>query len=438
MKLGTYIRESWYNLLNDRVYSAVYIIGTGLALALVMAWLTVRSVHFQNSYPEVHRDRMLTLSTLAENNTDEEINSTAMLSAKFVDRFLKVPTEGLEAVSAFAFNEAAVSTAAGESMNAITCYVDDEYWQVFGFDFLEGRAFSLKDMSPSAPEAVISEQVAGWLFGHTDVVGESLFSEGKEYRISGVVRDVPMSATVAFSQVWMADVDRKVRDASISGFFGRDTWLGDYIAVFLAEDKASFGKIRKAVEERISAYNNARDSDYTLDVYKGIPSMRENIFLWSDMTSASYTWIGIAVMAFILLLPMINLSGMVGSRMEARMPEFGVRKAFGAWRGDVLGQIVGENLLLTLLGGVLGLGLCYIALSLFPEQFNSILPAQAIGADYAMDKVDATVFMVRDFFRPDLYLLLLALILVLNLVSAVIPAFKVLRRPITDSLNAIK
>ena len=72
------------------------------------------------------------------------------------------------------------------------------------------------------------------------------------------------------------------------------------------------------------------------------------------MTSASFTWIGIGIMFFILLIPMINLSGMVGSRMEARMSEFGVRKSFGAWRGDVLQQITGENLLLTLLGGVLG------------------------------------------------------------------------------------
>ena len=41
MKLGMYLKESWYNLRKDRVYSAVYIVGTGFSLALVMAWLTV-------------------------------------------------------------------------------------------------------------------------------------------------------------------------------------------------------------------------------------------------------------------------------------------------------------------------------------------------------------------------------------------------------------
>ena len=151
---------------------------------------------------------------------------------------------------------------------------------------------------------------------------------------------------------------------------------------------------------------------------------------WTGMTSASFTWIGIGIMFFILLIPMINLSGMVGSRMEARMGEFGVRKSFGAWRGDVLQQITGENLLLTLLGGVLGLVLSYVLLGVFSEQFNGMVPGEAMAM--------AAVFSVRDFFKLKLYVLLLAIVLVLNIVSALIPAFKVIRRPITDSLNSVK
>ena len=49
-----------------------------------------------------------------------------------------------------------------------------------------------------------------------------------------------------------------------------------------------------------------------------------------------------------------------------------------------------------------------------------------------MEKVEAAVFSVRDFFKLKLYVLLLAIVLVLNIVSALIPAFKVIRRPITD------
>ena len=143
-------------------------------------------------------------------------------------------------------------------------------------------------------------------------------------------------------------------------------------------------------------------------------------------------------MFFILLIPMINLSGMVGSRMDARMGEFGVRKSFGAWRGDILGQIAGENLLLTLLGGVLGLALSYVLLAVFSEQFNGMLPTETLGMTISMEDIDAAVFSVRDFFKLKLYLLLLAIVLVLNIISALLPVMKVMRRPITESLNSVK
>ena len=104
---------------------------------------------------------------------------------------------------------------------------------------------------------------------------------------------------------------------------------------------------------------------------------------------------------FILLIPMINLSGMVGSRMEARMGEFGVRKSFGAWRGDVLQQITGENLLLTLLGGVLGLVLSYVLLGVFSEQFNGMVPGEAMAMAFSMEKVEGGGILRQGFLQAQ-------------------------------------
>ena len=84
-----YLKESWYSLRKDRVYSAVYIIGTGFSLALVMAWLTVQSMHFDNSYPEVNRDRMLVIPTFMESQKGSQGGSNAMVSQVFVDRFIR-------------------------------------------------------------------------------------------------------------------------------------------------------------------------------------------------------------------------------------------------------------------------------------------------------------------------------------------------------------
>ena len=433
-----YLKESWYNLRKDRVYSAVYIVGTGFSLALVMAWLTVQSMHFDNSYPEVNRDRMLIIPALAE-SYEGGGNSSAMLSLKFIDRFLRQdPIGGVEAVSAITYEDVTVANDRGEAIGTVAGVVDEAFWTVFRMDFVDGHALTELSLNQAVPEVVVCESLARALFGRSDIAGERLFFKDREFRVSGVVRDVPQTASIAFAQLWIQDLDKDIRAASVFEWLGHDSMLGDYFAVLLAEDRSGFASIRQTLEDRVETYNNSAEAEYKLSFYKGIPTVRENVFTWSGLTSASFTWIGIGVMFFILLIPMINLSGMVGSRMDARMGEFGVRKSFGAWRGDILGQIAGENLLLTLLGGVLGLALSYVLLAVFSEQFNGMLPTETLGMTFSMEDIDAAVFSVRDFFKLKLYLLLLAIVLVLNIISALLPVMKVMRRPITESLNSVK
>ena len=68
------------------------------------------------------------------------------------------------------------------------------------------------------------------------------------------------------------------------------------------------------------------------------------------------------VLLVLLLVPALNLSGMISSRMEGRLAEMGVRRSFGAGRKMLLSQVMWENLLLTALGGALGLLLAWLAL----------------------------------------------------------------------------
>lgn len=438
MKLGIYLKESWYNLRKDRVYSAVYIIGTGLSLALVTAFLTVQSMYFDNSRPEVYRDRMMIIPNLSESQ-ENGTNANAPLGREFIDRFLlEQPIEGVEAVTALRYEDISVGNEDEEVVNAVANNVDENFWKVFKFDFLHGRALVQASFDLAAPEAVLSESFARDLYGRSDVVGKSIFVNGREYTVCGVARDVPQSATLAFAQLWLPDLDKNADAAEMEQWLGRKTMLGNYFAVVLAKERSSFDDIRKTVEDRLERYNNSADVEWKLTLNKGILSVRDMAFVWTGITSSAYTWIGVAVMFFIILIPMINLSGMVGSRMETRMGEFGVRKSFGAWRGAIVRQIVGENLLLTLSGGIVGLLLSSMLLMIFPEQFSQMIPTTALAVDFSMFDIDAEVLSFRDLFKVKIYLVLLAIVLALNTISALIPAMKVIRRPITDSLNSKK
>lgn len=61
-----------------------------------------------------------------------------------------------------------------------------------------------------------------------------------------------------------------------------------------------------------------------------------------------------------MLVPAVNLSGLTSSRMQERISEMSIRKAFGATKGTLGHQMLTENLLMTLLGGIAGLTASFI------------------------------------------------------------------------------
>ncbi len=74
----------------------------------------------------------------------------------------------------------------------------------------------------------------------------------------------------------------------------------------------------------------------------------------------------------LLVVPAINMSGLLSTQMKKRNEEIGVRKAYGASNGQVGRQLLFENLMLTLVGGVAGLLLSFAAVALFKTGYWQI------------------------------------------------------------------
>ena len=389
MKLGVYFRESWHNLRTDKLYTLVYIIAVAFSLAMVMTYLTVVAMRTQNSYPETHRDRMLSIPLIYL-----ELG-TQSVSKDFIAQFLSEPLPGVEAWTAVKTEEFKVYNSAGEPLKMVVEFIDSSFTDIFPLEVLYGGPITADGALRNVPDVLMAESAAAALLGRKDVVGESIFFNNKEYN---------------------------------------NVMVGPYEIELLAGSRRDFSAIRSEMQDRIDRYNQSGVSSWKLSLAYGMPTVRERIFMYDS--AAAYTWIGVGVVLLVLLVPVFNLSGMTGSGMEARMAEFGVRKSFGAWRGAIVRQIVGENLLLTLIGGAVGLLLSYLLLYLLQDELYDLLPLNSMVEFGYFEFIPAPAFTFRSFFKVSLYLLLLALVLVVNLLSALVPASKVIRRPITESLNS--
>ena len=134
------------------------------------------------------------------------------------------------------------------------------------------------------------------------------------------------------------------------------------------------------------------------------------------------------LMLLFLLLPAINLSGLVSNRMEARRAEMGIRKAFGAKRRTLLNEVIHENLVLTFCGGIVG----WVLSGLF---INAVANSEVMKNIFRGNGHYDPSFDFQMFFTPTLFLIAFVCCALLNLMAALLPAWRSLRKPIVESLN---
>ena len=135
----------------------------------------------------------------------------------------------------------------------------------------------------------------------------------------------------------------------------------------------------------------------------------------------------------VLVIPALNISGLIGARMDRMAAELGVRRCFGANRRRLMGMVLTENLVLTLAGGILGLIAAWL-LSALAGNFLLQLTPLAYEQGFRFGD-DASFITGESVFAPLLFVFALGICIVLNLISAWIPARRALHSQITESLN---
>ena len=408
----------------EKLFSAIYIIGTGLAVSMVMALSIALTVMFANVYPETNRDRMLICDYgMVEN---EENTQFASLSTKAIHKCF----DGMKDVETMSvqttYNEQGkVQLEGGRQLTSNSRYVDGHFWKVFDFDFIHGRPFTEADLNAKKHVAVISESLAKSTFGSTDVVDKDISYDFIKYRIVGVVKDVSAITRLSYSDIWIPYTCYKYIDED------GEELLGDFAAYILVKEGADIKTVQKDAQQRINRYSQSLGKDSKFWCMDRPHTHFENFFAERSQFPVDYTnavILGLIVVLMLLIIPAVNLSGMTESRMERRLAELGVRRSFGASKSTLIKQIIVENMLFTLLGGIFGLMISYLLLLGFDDLLFSLLDTHLAEGGHIMLNSDML-------FNPWVFLIVLAVCFVLNLCSALIPAWRASRHPITESLH---
>lgn len=230
-----YIKQAFYQLRENRLISLVSIIGTALAICMIMVIVLVLEVRITDCVPEVNRSRSLYMKAMSihqkGDTSDNSSNGCMSLTvAKECFKALTVP-EAVTIVSTG--GRMRISVPAGKMMTVDNLETDDTFWKVFSFDFIAGKPFTAADSESGLPKVVLSASVARNLFGTVEAVGRTVQLNLADYTVVGVVKDVSKLAVSSYAQIWIPFNSTEI---------ARKCWYDNAMGTFRVGHSGTFGE----------------------------------------------------------------------------------------------------------------------------------------------------------------------------------------------------
>lgn len=418
-------RQTIELLRQNPLMSIISILGTAFAICLIMILVISWQVKYRAAVPETNLDRSMFIRPVTSLYKGKENWKNSWYASPALMKDLVLPSKYVEtATSATPCEVAVLGTTDGSVRVSLDYrYTDPEFWKVYQFRFIEGRPFTEADRKEDGSDAiVISAGIARKLFGTEKVVGNNVLMNRSLKRIIGVVEDVSLTAVHAYAQMWTMYGNVMLRTP-----LSADNYRNNYEITILARTPEDFPLIYQDIHNRLAQMNSSFP-DYELEIY-GQPddpmTARNRIFPDPDMKGMY--WQYLIALFVILLVPALNLCGLSSSRMQQRMSELGVRKAYGSTRLVLVRRILNENMMLTVLGGIVGFTVSYGVVYLLREWIFS-----TFWTVYTHGSIEMPVGAL---FSPVVFVCALLFCLLMNLLSAGIPAWYASGKPIVVSLN---
>lgn len=348
--LKNYFKIAIAVLKRRKFFTFISLFGISLTLTILILLTAFLDVLMSPAYPDVNRSRELFINRIVLKSNKEDYTSQSPASFYFVNNFvskMKTPEKiaihtGRNTTNAYQHNK---------KMEVELMYTNVPFWEVYQFEFVEGKSFNGQDLENAAQVAVISEDTRSKYFGEGALaLGKYVEANNIKYRVIGVVKNVPATMIYANSDIYLPYTLAK------SGLKGTSL-LGEYMVTLLAKSTADLTLIKEEYSQLMKRVPHPEKNQEILLSYPDsyLESFTRQVFESGEGSGKDRFFLMIGVFVFLfMLLPTINLVNINVSRIMERSSEIGVRKAFGASGRTLVGQFIVENMILTILGGILG------------------------------------------------------------------------------------
>ncbi|BAU54397.1 ABC transporter permease [Mucilaginibacter gotjawali] len=363
--IKNYLKIAWRNLVNNRVYSALNILGlaAGMAVALLIGLWVANEFSYDKFLPDYKSLYQVELN-FTDPHEGEHTQQAVSLPIADVLRKEYPEVKYVAETDWMGQHDLLVGT---KKLYMNGAAIGSDFLKMFQYPLIKGNK---NDVLKDPFSIVLTESTAKALFGNTDPMGKLVKVDNKyNLKVTGIMNDIPKNSTLQFNYLMPFSFNEATQD-----------WMKNARSTYYNNSFQIFVQLKPGVD-----YATLAPKIRNI-VYNGGPKMRPvkpvvllhpvaDWHLYADFKNGKevggfidyvrmFSIIGILV----LLIACINFMNLSTARSEKRAREVGVRKAIGSQRKDLIFQFLTESVLITFIAFLFSVLFTQLAL----PSFNSL------------------------------------------------------------------
>lgn len=388
------------NILHHKVYSLFCVVGTALTFVFVTIVAQIADMLLVDTPPVVNAERIVSIPLVM---SDDYGNPRKGLTRDD----MKIIAANLHNKSYYTCCQSASVdvTVSGRSTDYGVRYVDKDYWKVFQFDFIQGHPFSENEMH--MPCVIVNEYFVEKFFPDGDVLNREIEILRRKYKITGVVENVSYFLQEGGASLWIPE---QFNQDYVGGYVESYVLFPDRMSdeMSVRQTKDAFGVLAK-----MFGVKNSKTLNH-------IETVKEQT---KKKYGGSLLLLGVSGILFMLLVvPGLNIVMLNLANASVQANEVGLKRAIGASRWNVFRYMFTENLLLVLIGTILGIALTMPACRLVDMVLFS-------------ENIDGGTTILSELKWSVVFIWVLPLSVLFSLLSGGIPIYYLVKRSVNDLLK---